>query len=98
MLARPCVCAWQLCPPQALQKVNANKAQRETLQQIADFACSVAQSSRGTERSYALALLFSLGVSRGSVHDLLQVGALCFLHSLTAPPTRLCLALPGRAV
>jgi hypothetical protein len=34
----------------------------------------VAKTSEGDERSYALALLFALGISRGSVADVLQVG------------------------
>ena len=71
----------QLSPPEAWSKVNANRAQRETLQQITDFAAAVAHSGKGEERAYALALIFSLGVSRGSVSDLLQV-YICGLKSI----------------
>lgn len=62
-----------MSPPEAL--LNVSQAQNETLQQLIDFATSVVKSSEGEERSYALGLIFALGVSRGSLTDLLQVRA-----------------------
>jgi hypothetical protein len=71
----------QLTPTETLSRINSSRAQRETLQQITDFAASVA-STKGPERAYALALIFALGVARGSVSDLLQVSHVPILHLL----------------
>ena len=71
----------QACPAPAFAQIQRHRAQRETLEQIRDFAFSVVRRPAPTadarrERDHALALLFGLGVARGSVHDLVEVAAL----------------------
>lgn len=75
----------QACPAPAFAQIQRHRAQRETLEQIRDFALGVVTArpaptttpgARCKEREHALALLFGLGVARGSVHDLVEVAAL----------------------
>lgn len=71
----------QASPPSALAQIQRHPLQRQSLERIQAFARGVlvgptATSATPTEREAALALLFGLGVSRGSVHDLLDVAAL----------------------
>lgn len=84
--------SFQASPPAALAQIQRHRAQRETLEQIRDFARGVilarptvtallstapsAVAAAQKEREHALALLFGLGVARGSVHDLVEVAAL----------------------
>lgn len=71
----------QACPGHAFAQIQRHRTQRETLCQIRDFAFSVVTRPATTtgarrERDHALALLFGLGVARGSVYDLVEVAAL----------------------
>lgn len=57
----------------ALSHVKANSPQAETLNSITQFAREVVTTATGAERSEALALMFAVAISKGSVHDVVDV-------------------------
>eukprot|EP01041_Mallomonas_annulata_P000210 gene210-379_t len=57
----------------ALSKVEPGSPQAETVQAIMSYAEDMATTCSGEDRAHALALMFAVGVTSGSVHDLLSV-------------------------